>query len=174
MIIAFEGVDGAGKSTQCSMLAQRLRSDGIDCETHSFPSNHMYLMLEVEKDPIMLHGALADDRRNCMKDIKLDKVHIIDRWKHSNIAYGLFNGLDMKQLSEMEDGIPDPDRVVFLDTDIQEAAVRSGERQDKLKKIREKYETIMDGWIRVSGDGSIYDVHDRIYHYCRDYISKNG
>jgi dTMP kinase len=37
-IIAIEGIDGAGKATQTSMLAESLQARGLGCETYAFPS----------------------------------------------------------------------------------------------------------------------------------------
>ena len=36
-LIVIEGLDGSGKSTQLSLLPDRLSANGIDCRTVSFP-----------------------------------------------------------------------------------------------------------------------------------------
>lgn len=37
-LIVIEGLDGSGKSTQLELLPQRLKEEGIDCKTVSFPN----------------------------------------------------------------------------------------------------------------------------------------
>lgn len=104
MLIAIEGVDGCGKTTQVRLLAERLSAEGLDAHTVSFPryADRTYGDLiqrylrgdlgEVDQvHPRLVALLFAEDRRveasNLRQALCEDKIVICDRYFYSNLAY---------------------------------------------------------------------------------------
>lgn len=140
--IVIEGLDGAGKSTQLQLLAQRYNSQGISCEALHFPRTDSPFFGELisrflrgelgklnEVDPYVVAMLYAGDRRDAASTIRqwLDegKTVLLDRYVYSNIAFQcakLDNVDDQKRLRdwiyELEFtyfNIPKPTLNIFLD-----------------------------------------------------------
>jgi dTMP kinase len=143
MLIAIEGVDGAGKATQTKLLTDRLRADGKRVGTLSFPAYGTPGAVFVER---YLHGELGDPasidpyvaasfysldrfaaRDHILRTVADHDVTISDRYAVSNFIHrgvpfaetGDLEGLSRfyAWLSEFEfdrAGIPRPDLVIFL------------------------------------------------------------
>jgi dTMP kinase len=140
--IVIEGLDGAGKSTQLQMLAQRFTSQGISCEALHFPRTDSPFFGELiarflrgelgklsEVDPYVVAMLYAGDRRDAASVLQgwlnEGKTILLDRYVYSNIAFQcakLSNGEEQKRLRdwiyELEFsyfGIPKPTLNIFLD-----------------------------------------------------------
>lgn len=139
-LIAVEGADGSGKSTQVRLLAERLRHEGANVATFSFPQYgaphygrliSMYLRGELgELHPYAAASFFAEDRRSASIEVRRelfsDVVVIADRYIFSNIAYQVareYPGVDPTQLAEdiwkmevVAMAIPPPDVSICLAT----------------------------------------------------------
>ncbi len=140
-LIVFEGIDGAGKSTQVALLARTLRARGVRVTVFDIP-RYASLMGKLIKESLMgkygdflkvspylaslpyaLDRAAATPR--VMRALERGVV-ICNRYTPSNIA---FQGAKIRNAGERsafarwcetleyrELGIPKPDRIILLDT----------------------------------------------------------
>lgn len=157
ILVAFEGVDGAGKTTQARELAAALERAGVAFVSTKEPTNGPWgvkirssaqtgrMPLEEE-----LAAFLADRREHVSQLINpsLDtgKVVIIDRYYPSTVAYQGAQGLDPDELLRLNAFAPKPDVLFILDVapDVGLARVRSRgdvadlfEKEDELTRARE-------------------------------------
>lgn len=141
-LFVIEGIDGAGKSTQISMLREYFSGRGFSCEYLHFPRTDEPWFGELiarflrgefgslnDVDPWLVAMLYAGDRKDAGDQIRawLDEGRLVflDRYTYSNIAYQCAK-LDqrdqqeklMKWILELEFshfGIPVPDLNIFLD-----------------------------------------------------------
>lgn len=129
LLIAFEGIDGAGKSTQVRRLAGVLQAAGLTVVASREPTDGPWgqkirqsavtgrLSLEEE-----LH-AFAEDRREHVRtligpSLAAGAVVLLDRYYYSSIAYQGARGGDPHAIQTLMESIaPRPDLVFLLDLD---------------------------------------------------------
>ena len=58
----------------------------------------------------------------------------MNRYYHSNLVYGIANGLKEKWLQKLEDGLPKADLVIVLDTSQSDSFSRKKSKRDKFEK----------------------------------------
>lgn len=144
--IAFEGGEGAGKSTQIALLADRLRSAGEDVvltrEPGGTPGAEEIRGLFVsgapgrwtaETDALLVTAARADHVARLVRPALLaGKTVLCDRFIHSTLAYqGFGKGLAMDQLRALHGfatGGLWPDLVLWLDAPVELGLSRSTKR----------------------------------------------
>ena len=139
MLIAFEGIDGSGKTVQSFALKSELESRGLDCSVFSFPVyetrvgqlifQHLYdQKYAFTLDPYIVSLLYATNRMELrpgiLQALQSGQIVICNRYTYSNVA---FQGakIDLQNRSaligwieDLEFGIfklPRPDIVVFLD-----------------------------------------------------------
>ena len=69
--------------------------------------------------PEIIHYLYAANRWEKLEEIKKsaakNSILIMNRYYHSNLVYGIANGLKEKWLQNLENGIPKADLVIVLD-----------------------------------------------------------
>ncbi|MGQ5701899.1 dTMP kinase [Sandaracinobacteroides sp. A072] len=144
--IAFEGGEGAGKSTQIRRLAERLRAHGEDVvetrEPGGTPGAEEIRQLFVtgeagrwvaETDALLVSAARADHVARLIRPaLEAGRTVLCDRFVHSTLAYqGHGKGLPMDVLHAIHDfatGGLWPDAVLWLDLPVEEGLARSTRR----------------------------------------------
>ncbi|MEZ0366972.1 dTMP kinase [Mycobacterium sp. pUA109] len=176
MLIAIEGVDGAGKRTLSDGLRAALQARGRSVATLAFPRYGDSVTADIAAEALHgEHGDLADsvygmamlfalDRAGAKSEITgLQRDHdvvILDRYVASNAAYSaarLHQDADgavvqwVRRLEYQRLGLPSPDWQVLLDVSTELAAERARHRenQDALR-ARDSYERD-DGLQRRTG-----------------------
>ena len=100
-----------------------------------------------------------------------NSVLIMNRYYHSNLVYGLANGLKQKWLENLDDGLPKADLVILLDVTQKESFSRQKTNRDKfekneefLRKISKNYRTTAKKkhWKIINASKSKEDVHKEI------------
>ena len=146
LIIAIEGLDQAGKKTQTDMLVKALRRIKIKTATFSFPDYSTVIGKEIKSylygkrkfTPEIIHFLYAANRQEKLDEIKKssskNSVLIMNRYYHSNLVYGIANGLKEKWLQKLEDGLPKADLVIVLDTSQSDSFSRKKSMRDKFEK----------------------------------------
>lgn len=166
MIIALEGIDGAGKHTLVQKLIRELPTvDGIDsAATMAFPRYHESIHAQLAADA--LHGKMGDltdsahgmavmfalDRRGVVDELRrwassISDVLLLDRYVASNAAYTSARTgrtSDRAWVAELEFerlGLPRPDLHVLVDTSPETARERAAKRESlDASRTRDRYE----------------------------------
>jgi len=141
--ITFEGVDGAGKTTQLRRLAERLGTSGLDVvqtrEPGGAPGAEEIRALLVTGDParwsaateLLLFTAARRDHveRTVRPALAAGRVVLSDRYVDSTRAYQGVQGLreQTDALHRLMIGL-DPDLTLIFDLDPAEALARAGAR----------------------------------------------
>ena len=168
-LIAFEGLDGCGKSTQLERLAARLRGAGCDIvttrEPTEFPSGQRIREMARSGEELEPEEELrwfVEDRRAHVDEVivpalRADRIVLTDRYYLSTVAYQGARGLDYEQiLADSEDEFPIPDLVLLLEIDPQIAFERVHARGSVIEGVFEQREFLS----RVA---SVFDALDCTY-----------
>lgn len=168
--IVFEGIDGAGKTTQLALLQSRLEEKGIPAVTTAEPTDHpegkllrRALAGEFRTTPAELAALFTADRiahnndpvNGIRKLLEDGKTVLSDRYYYSTLAYqGALTDPDWALSLNL--GCPDilrPDLCVFLDLLPEESMerIRRGrntreifETEEQLTRIRESFRSVFD------------------------------
>lgn len=179
--IVFEGIDGAGTTTQSKLLANYYQNQSFwDKEPTNGDFGKMIQKILKEKkeiNPITLLQLFLADRTEHQKMIKEKKQEghvILDRYLLSSLAYqGLY--FDQEDLYQLNANFTKPDVVFFMDIEPKEGLARKTEEKELfeeisiLSRVREKYFTAIDllkqvGWKIEFIDASktIQEIHQEI------------
>ena len=146
MIIAIEGLDQAGKKTQTEMLVKALRKIKVKTAVFSFPDYSTIIGKEIKNclygkrkfSPEIIHYLYAANRWEKLEEIQKasskNSVLVMNRYYHSNLVYGIANGLKEKWLQKLEDGLPKADLVIVLDASQNESFSRKKSSRDRFEK----------------------------------------
>lgn len=154
--IVFEGIDGAGKTTQITLLLKALEERGIKCKTTCEPTElpsgkeiRRALAGELQKTPIEMAEMFSKDRElhNTHSEVGMNKMRdegftvISDRYYYSSLAYqGSVLGFDtVAALNLDNEKIKTPDICVFLDLSPEKSLERIGKRGEATE-IYENYD----------------------------------
>ena len=149
MIIVLEGGDQAGKLTQSTMLEKALKKRKIKTKLFHFPDYKTPVGREIRKyldgkrefPPQVIHCLLAANRWEKLDQIldaqEKNSVLIMNRYYHSNLIYGLANGMKQKWLENLDVGLPKADLVILLDVTQKESFSRQKTHRDKFEKNEE-------------------------------------
>jgi dTMP kinase len=153
MIIVIEGGDQAGKLTQSILLEKALKKRKIKTKLFHFPDYETPIGKEIKKyldgkrkfPPQVIHCLLAANRWEKLDTIlaaeEKNSVLIMNRYYHSNLVYGLANGLKQKWLESLDEGLPKADLVILLDVTQKESFSRAPRNKIGGKKMkRDKFE----------------------------------
>ncbi|MBE3588559.1 MAG: dTMP kinase [Thermoanaerobacteraceae bacterium] len=150
--IAFEGMDGVGKTTQVQLLAESLQKKGwavtVTREPGGTPAGERIRGLLL--DPalagltplaeVLLYAAARAEHvaRKIIPDLEAGRVVISDRFVDSTLAYqGYGRGLDLPALSginRLAAGSLVPHLTVLLDMPVEEALARLPAGADRLER----------------------------------------
>ncbi|KAF1962470.1 P-loop containing nucleoside triphosphate hydrolase protein, partial [Byssothecium circinans] len=140
-LIVLEGLDRAGKSTQCEMLAQALQQDGMKVHHMRFPDRttpigqmiNSYLSGATEQEDHVIHLLFSANRWESASKITSliasNTTVIIDRYYYSGIVYTAAKhkpSLPLSWCRHPDVGLPRPDLCLFLDISAEEAEKRGG------------------------------------------------
>ncbi len=153
-LVAIEGIDGAGKTTQAVLLEESLKKEGYPVLRLKEPGNSIYgdKIREIalkgrenispqEEFELFLKDRMEDVKKNIRPALDAGKIVIMDRYYFSNIAYQGALGLDPFEIQRKNEEIaPRPDLTIILDITPGEAVRRIKNRNEPPNEFeREKY-----------------------------------
>ncbi|KAL5338104.1 thymidylate kinase-domain-containing protein [Aspergillus crustosus] len=164
-LIVVEGLDRAGKSSQCEYLSNFLQEAGRPVKYIRFPDRTTpigklidgYLRGQSHLDDHSIHLLFSANRWELAKNIESEITNgthvIIDRYSYSGAVYSAakanpFLSLEWAWLPEI--GLPKPDLCLFLRISPEEAAKRGGfggeryENEAMQTRVRELFQTIFN------------------------------
>jgi dTMP kinase len=188
-LIALEGIDGCGKSTQARLLAERLGAL-LTFEPGATPlgGSLRTLLLDPSLPPVTERAEallMAADRAQHVAEVLdpalgVGRWVVTDRYSASTFAYqGYGRGMDLGELEPLvtwATGGRRPDLQILVEVPIATAASRrAGERRDRFESLGEAFhQRVADGfrqmadadpdrWVVVDGRPAADEVGDRIW-----------
>jgi len=182
LLIAVEGIDGAGKTSVATLLAQWCGERGIGCVISKEPTGLKWgeelrrsakegrLTLERELELFLL------DRkdhvgRSIGPALEEGNIVILDRYFWSTAAYQGARGADVSEILEANRAFaPEPDLFLFLDVEVDAGLDRIGKRGDTqnlfetkeaLTRARAIFEQLVEdhgNGIRIATDAPLKSV----------------
>lgn len=193
MFIVFEGLDGAGTTTQSAILAQKLRNERTRVITTHEPSTGPFgvtIRQALQKrllqpdgqpiDPVALALLFAADRIDHLRSTVEPALHdgqtvISDRYVHSSLAYQGAT-IDPRWVDAINAKARTADLVIWLDVPVDTCWARVASRgqplelyeaKATLEAVQARYEEAMhlrpERVARVDGSGSVQEVAQRVW-----------
>lgn len=185
-LIALEGIDGSGKTTQARLLAEYFEKSGVPCfltkepteENDSGRQVRRALRGEIELSEKERQALFTEDRRHHLEcgivpALRLGRTVVVDRYLFSTIAYGALE-CDGVWLREISSDFPLPSLTIFIDVSPKWAvrnvsgrgeALSIYEKTEKLERITANYRRLAEeiaGISVISGERSVAEVHKDI------------
>ncbi|KAL8792615.1 MAG: hypothetical protein Q9195_004781 [Heterodermia aff. obscurata] len=163
-LIVVEGLDRAGKTTQCDRLCQYLEGQGHNIKKMRFPDRSTaigglidaYLKGSTHQEDHVIHLLFSANRWEAagqiQSDINAGITLVVDRYYYSGIVYSAAkdrSDLTLQWAREPDVGLPRPDVCIFLDVTPEVAAQRGSYGSEKYeissmqKRVRELFFTLM-------------------------------
>lgn len=192
LFIVFEGIDGAGKSVQAKMLADRLQADGIPyiltTEPSDGPTGRRIRSLKIRPEPVEEARLFTEDRRHHVQNVIIPALErgasvICDRYIYSSAAYQGARGIDSEKILAANRQFPGPDLIFLLEVTVDMALSRIGcgrsdgfsafEGRSDLEAVHAMYSGISDPAIhRMDGSLPPDELHREIVEIVRSAYEK--
>jgi len=185
--IVFEGGDGTGKSTQASLLAERIdarltREPGgteVGARIREVVLDPAHPELAARTEALLMAADRAQHVAELIRPTLLAGRHVVsDRYVASSLAYqGAGRGLGVDAVRALNDFGTDgllPDLVILLEVEPAVAAGRLGQDLDRIEasgggmadQVRETYRAFAsadpDRWVVLDASGPESEVADRV------------
>lgn len=191
--VAFEGIDGSGKTTQAIMLYEFLSRRGYDAVLVREPwvkaiKDFLY---KHDLDPDAEAYLFAADRIILQKEVVLPaleagKVVVSDRSLFASLAYQVVRGLPEEFVLAVNRSIRLPDVVVLLDIPPEVALRRLEVRGEKtrfedpelMSRVRERYLQLSKSYnsifVVVDASKSVQEVHKEVIAALKSRLAEKG
>lgn len=186
MLIAFEGGEGSGKSTQARLLAERLGAvltrepgaTGVGGRIRALVLDPATTGLDHRAEALLM----AADRAQHVAEVvgpalAAGRVVVTDRYLYSSLAYqGFGRGLDLDEVRALSRfaGAPEADLVVLLTVPPAQRVTRLGGSRDRIEADDSLLARVEAGflqlaaadpsrWLVVDGVGAVQEVAARVW-----------
>jgi dTMP kinase len=170
VLLAFEGIDGSGKSTQAKKFVEWAKSIGLDVVSSREPTDGPWgrkireARFTARMSPEDELAAFIADRKEHVETLinpalERGALVVIDRYYYSTVAYQGARGLDPVMLLQKNRAFaPVPDLVVLVDVDPKAALERIASRGQgtdlfenlpALTKVRELFLSLVDAHVAL-------------------------
>ncbi|MFH7320311.1 dTMP kinase [Desulfurivibrio sp. D14AmB] len=198
VLIAFEGIDGTGKSTQIELLARRLRELGLAVVATREPTDgphgrrirEMFLKRASLPPDEELRLFVEDRREHVIQLIApalaAGKVVLTDRYYFSTVAYQGAAGHDPAALLALNESFaPRPDLVLLLEAppavgvrrvrELRRESLNDFEQEDYLRRVAEIFTGFHDSRLRrIDAMGDIEEVRRQVWPPVRELLAQKG
>jgi dTMP kinase len=186
-LIAVEGIDGAGKTTQVGLLVHFLQSAGLTVTQSKEPTDGPWgariraSAANGRMSPMDELNAFIEDRKEHTAKVIAPALGrgetvILDRYFYSTIAYqGLRTGRPDQVAAQMFDLALEPDAVILIDTppEVGRSRIKNGRKEkpnafeelEHLRGVRKVFLDLAEGHKNVAvidGTPSVHAVHHAI------------
>jgi dTMP kinase len=193
LLIAFEGCDRSGKSTQSRLLCDNLTQRGYSSELRRFPRRESiigdlidkYLKLDLSICDEAIHLLFSANRWENIDEINqlLSKgtIVILDRYISSGRVFSIAKGLDREWCIYPDLGLPTPTITILLDLDPENASKRGeyGEErhdtQDFQIRVRSIYleeQSRNVDWIIIDANQDMNTINTQILSAIEPLLNK--
>ena len=195
VLIAIEGIDGAGKTTQTNFLKNTLIAEGYEVISFKEPTNGKWGMkikdialygrenvTPEEEINLFILDRKEDVANNINPALKDKKVVIMDRYYYSNMAYQGALGVDVDYIQkENENQFPIPNVVIILDVapkigisriqNLRKEKLNKFEEEKYLVKVRQIFHNMNQDNIKIiDGTRSMEEVKKQMLNIIHDII----
>lgn len=181
MFVTVEGIEGCGKSTLISELAERLRARGSDVLVTREPGGTAAgdairtiflepgLTLGPLSEALLINAARAEHVVQTIEPaLKAGKIVLCDRFVDSTLAYqGYGRGIDrhfLETLCDAATGGLHPDATLVLDVPVAISRERMASRKAALDRMESEddgfHQRVRDGFLAIATTSPRYRVFD--------------
>ena len=178
-IVVIEGMDKAGKMTQSRVLVSALRNKGKLCASLDFPDYSTPIGREIksfldgkrdypDETKLMLLSANRWERKEIIdRTLSNGTILVMNRYYHSNLAYGVSKNLELDWLMTLDRGLPKEDLCIVLEirpTISESRSKHAGDLfendKDLLKNVYKNYRKLakLFNWKIINGERSKEEV----------------
>jgi dTMP kinase len=182
LLLAVEGIDGTGKSSQVRLLAESLRGDGYPVVVTREPTDGPYgrqirafFVKRHQLSPAAELELFMNDRRQHIREViapalAAGKIILTDRYYLSTAAYQGAAGRDPEEIMAANESFaPAPDLVLLLTLpptlgirrirELRGEALNDFEQEEFLGKVAKIFATLQRDYItRIDASGSLAEV----------------
>jgi len=188
IIIVFEGIDKAGKTTQAKLLEKKL---GSKCVRIDFPDYSTPVGKEIkqfldgkrnypdEVKMMLLSANRWEKKGEIEKMVSMGTTVIMNRYYQSNLVYGISKGLKLDWLLSLDNGLPKADLVIVIDIRPKTLVSRSKNVVDTFEKdlelirrVKKNYRILANkfNWQTVEGEKSVDEVHGQVLRIVKKFV----
>jgi dTMP kinase len=200
ILIAIEGIDGAGKRTLCSFIKNLLELKKHEVMQFEYPDYsskwgkiideylHHKIELDINEQFFVYFIDILKDQADIQKSLEKNIVVLTDRYFTSTIAFQCAKGFNFQKAVSVINtmGVIDPDLTLFIKISPQVALKRkfdqkkSLDRHEKdielLNNVDTVYEkmihekTLSKKWMKINGNQELRKVEDDILDVLKDFF----
>jgi dTMP kinase len=201
MLIVFEGIDAAGKTTLSKMIKEYLENKGFQVALYAYPNKRsiygsiikLFLESKLNLSPqeqfFLYILDIFRDRQEILSRLSKGFILIMDRYYISTLAYQCALGFDYnfaKKIVEYLD-LPKPNTIVYLDLDPKIAIKRKMKQKESLdifekditflSRVRDVYFMMLEegypirNWIKIDASKDLEEVYNDVVNSLKEYLS---
>jgi len=193
VLIVFEGIDGAGKSTQAEILLKKLDERGYTVVCFREPSDskwgleikrkaqHADSLMPQEELELFQRDRKENVKNNLKPSLERKEIIILDRYYFSTIAYQGAKGIDPESIRERNEVfVVRPDLVFIMDVAAGQGLERIEdreqrdmlfEREDYLAKVRQLFKSFHgDNIHHIDATLSIEQIAEQIENITFEFL----
>jgi dTMP kinase len=193
VLIVFEGIDGAGKSTQAEILVEKLGEQGYSVVYFREPSDskwgreikrkaqHADSLTPQEELELFQRDREENVKNNLKPSLERKEIIILDRYYFSTIAYQGAKGIDPESIRKRNETFAvRPDLVFIMDVaagvgleriEDREQKDMLFEREDYLAKVRQLFQSFQgDNIHHIDATLSIEQIAEQIEYITFEFL----